>query len=47
MSEDAADMERFIKKWKPRILRHQAYKVSDINLRVRMYDKIERPKDTN
>ncbi len=40
MAEDCADMDRFIKEWKPRILRNQVYKVKDNRLREMMVSRM-------
>ena len=40
MAEDYADMEKFIKEWKPRILRHQACKEQDSKRRDQMVERM-------
>ena len=40
MAEDCADMDRFIKEWKLRILRNQVYKVKDNRLREMMVSRM-------
>ena len=40
MAQDCSDMDKFIKEWKPRILRNQAYKVKDGRQREKMVDRM-------
>lgn len=40
MAQDYADMDKFVKEWKPRILRNQANKVKDERLREKMMGRM-------